>query len=350
MNKRKPLMVLTEQDLIDAKCVNVLEVISVIKKAIMDFQQGKILFPDKISQIFNEETQDRINCMPATLLNENICGMKWVSVFPRNPREHSIPNVSGSIILSEIITGQPIAFMDGNICTLMRTAGISAIAADYYAKKDSKTIGIIGAGEQAKMHLITMKAVRPSLRVCKVGATSLESEQRFINELKDIYSDMEIIPCHGDLKKAVEGSDIIVTATSAQAPLLKAEWVGKGSFYAHVAGWEDEFAVAHKADRIICDDWNAVKHRTQTLSRMYKCGELTDDNIYADIHEVIGGQKDGRYNEDEFIYFNSVGLSYVDVALSYDFYKKALKYNVGTNFDFQGNSIWGELKQENSNE
>jgi hypothetical protein len=70
-------------------------------------------------------------------------------------------------------------------------------------------------------------------------------------------------------------ADILVTATSAQAPLLKASWMKPGSFYSHVGGWEDEYAVAKQCDKIVCDDWETIKHRTQTLSRMYKDGELT---------------------------------------------------------------------------
>ncbi|MDQ2085654.1 ornithine cyclodeaminase family protein [Herbivorax sp. ANBcel31] len=345
MSKNKAVIILSQKDLMESKCLDMTNVISVTKKALIDFQEGKIFFPDKISQIFNEETQDRINCMPSTLVDEQICGVKWVSVFPRNPVLYNIPNVSGSIILSEIVSGQPIAFMDGSICTLMRTAAISAIAAEYYARQNAETIGIIGSGEQAKMHLIAMKTVRPSLKVCKVASNILEGEQQFEDELKGIFNDVEIIRCNTKLKDAAEGSDIIVTATSAQAPLLKADWVGKGAFYAHVGGWEDEFAVAEKADRIICDDWNAVKHRTQTLSRMYKSGQLSDDRIYADLHELITGKKSGRYNDDEFIYFNSVGLSYVDVALSYEFYKQAVESGKGISVDFQGFSIWNAFKK-----
>ena len=48
--------------------------------------QNKIILPDKISQIFDVEIQNRINCMPATILDEKVSGVKWVSVFPNNPK------------------------------------------------------------------------------------------------------------------------------------------------------------------------------------------------------------------------------------------------------------------------
>jgi len=49
------------------------------------------------------------------------------------------------------------------------------------------------------------------------------------------------------------------------------------SFYSHIGGWEDEYAVAKQCEKIVCDDWETLKHPTQTLSRMYKDGELKDE-------------------------------------------------------------------------
>ena len=92
-------------------------------------------------------------------------------------------------------------------------------------------------------------------------------------------------------------TDIIVTAISGQAPVLKARDVRAGMLYIHVGGWEDEYGVALKADKIVCDDWNASKHRTQTICRMYKEGLLKDKDIYADLAEIIAGQKKGRESD-----------------------------------------------------
>jgi len=132
------------------------------------------------------------------------------------------------------------------------------------------------------------------------------------------------------LKDAVSDADIIVTATSAQAPLLKAEWIKKGAFYSHIGGWEDEYAVVEMADKIVCDDWETVKHRTQTVSRCYKDGVITDSDVYGNLIDILSGEKPGRENDDEFIYFDAVGLSYVDVSIAYAMYNKALSANRGT--------------------
>ena len=149
------------------------------------FQVTNILvFPDKIVQIFNDETQERINCLPATFKNHKICGVKWVSVFPNTPGKFGIQNLSAVIILSEIEKGFPIAFMEGTLCSNIRVGTMGAVAAKYLARQGSESIGFIGAGEQAKMHLIAMKTVLPSLKVCRVAAKSPEEEQQFLKEMQ----------------------------------------------------------------------------------------------------------------------------------------------------------------------
>jgi ornithine cyclodeaminase/alanine dehydrogenase-like protein (mu-crystallin family) len=139
---------------------------------------------------------------------------------------------------------------------------------------------------------------------------------------------------------AIDGADIIVTATSAQAPLLKAAWVKPGAFYSHVGGWEDEYAVAKNCDKIVCDDWETVKHRTQTLSRMYKDGALTDADIHADLVELATGAKPGRESATERIYFNAVGLAYVDVAIAVAMYERAVESGLGQNLQIQHEMIF----------
>ena len=102
--------------------------------------------------------------------------------------------------------------------------------------------------------------------------------------------------------------------------------IKKGAFYCHVGGWEDEYEVPLKADKIVCDNRNALKHRgSPTLARLFEKGKLNDSDIYANLGELLAGSKPARENEQEFIYFNSIGLSFVDVAVAYSFYQKARK-------------------------
>lgn len=330
----------SQEDLLGAGCLDIEMAIEAAESAMKSFADGDVLFPEKIVQIFNDETQERINCLPATFKPEKICGMKWVSVFPPNPQRYGIQNLSAVIILSEIEHGFPIAFMEGTLCSNIRVGTMGAVAAKYLARPDSETIGFIGAGEQAKMHLIAMKTVLPRLKECRVAAKSLEEENLFVKEMQPILPGVDIVTTGSDLEKAIEGADVIVTATSAQAPLLKAKWMKPGCFYSHVGGWEDEYEVAQGCEKIVCDDWETVKHRTQTLSRMYKDGVLGDDSVHANLIDLVTGAKPGRENDQEKIYFNAVGLAYVDVAIAHAMYLRADEAGMGQDLKIQNEMIF----------
>ncbi len=294
----------------------------------------EVLFPEKIVQIFDEETQERINCLPATLKSEGVCGMKWVSVFPGNV-ELGLQNLSALFVLSEIESGFPFAVMEGTLASNVRVGAMSALAARHFAPEEARLIGFIGSGEQAKMNLLAMKTVRPSLTECRVSAKTAEEEQQFVRELAPLVADMDLRCADTRGEWAMSDADILVTATSAQAPLLKADWMKPGAFYNHVGGWEDEYAVARQCHKIVCDDWETVKHRSQTLSRMYQDGELTDDDIAGDLVEFIVGDKPGREHDHERVYFNAVGLAYVDVAIALAMYRRAVQAGKGRELTMQ---------------
>ena len=213
------------------------------------------------------------------------------------------------------------------------------VAAKYLAPSKVEKIGIIGSGEEARMHFALLKHLFPTIKECRVSSRKAESEEAFIAKFKDITPDVTFVACGNDSHKCAADADIIVTAISGQAPVLKANDITKGCLYIHVGGWEDEFGVALKAKKIVCDDWEASKHRTQTICRMYKDGILKDHDIYANLSDLISGRKKGRENDEEFIYFNSVGLSYIDLNFANYIYKEAVKRGLGSNIILAADNI-----------
>ena len=115
----------SQEDLLGAGCLDIRMAMDAAEQALRSYAANDVLFPEKIVQIFNDETLERINCLPATFKSQKICGVKWVSVFPPNPVKHGIQNLSAVIILSEIEHGFPIAFMEGTLCSNIRVGSIS---------------------------------------------------------------------------------------------------------------------------------------------------------------------------------------------------------------------------------
>ena len=330
----------SQEDLLRAGCLDFRIAIEAAESAMLAHRRGEVLFPEKIVQIFNQETQERINCLPATLKTEQICGVKWVSVFPPNVERFGLQNLTALFVLSEIEKGFPVAVLEGTLASNMRVGAMGAIAAKHLAPSNSEVIGFIGSGEQAKMHLLAMKTVLPTLRECRVSAKTIDEERQFIEQLSPILPDMQFVSAETRGENAIQGADVIVTATSAQAPLLKAAWMKPGSFYSHIGGWEDEYAVAQQCEKIVCDDWETVKHRTQTLSRMYQDGALKDSDVYGNLDELVAGEKPGRQDDQERAYFNAVGLAFVDVGIALAMYKRAAEQGLGQTLTLQETTIF----------
>lgn len=329
----------SQEDLLQAGCLDFRMAMEAAENALLANRRGEVIFPEKIVQIFNKDTQERINCLPATLKSERICGMKWVSVFPPNV-DFGMQNLTALFVLSEIEKGFPVAVLEGTLASNVRVGTMGAVAAKHLAPSNPKVIGFIGSGEQAKTHLLAMKTALPSLAECRVSAKTTAEELEFIEQLSPILPEMDFVSAETRGEVAVKDADVIVTATSAQAPLLKAAWMKPGAFYSHVGGWEDEYAVAQQCDKIVCDDWETVKHRTQTLSRMYKDGVLNDSDIYGDLDELVAGEKPGRQDDRERTYFNAVGLAFVDVAIALAMHKRASEHGLGQTLTLQETTIF----------
>ena len=334
-----PFRYFSEIDLASAGCFSVPLAIEVAEEAMLDYHCGNVLCPEKVIQIFDEETQNRINCLPATLLRQGICGMKWVSVFPNNPIKYGIRNVSALILLSEIEGGRPIGLLEGTLCSNLRTGAITAVAAKWLANAGSRRIAFIGAGEQAKAHFLCLKRVLPGLELCFVASRTSESCEHFVESMSPLFPDVEFRACGNGFQEAVVGADVIVTATSAQVPILQADWIKPGALYCHVGGWEDSYEVPLKASKIYCDSWHSAKARTQTISRLHHMGMLPDEVISGDLHQVVAGEIKGRTDAEEFIYFNAVGLAYVDVALGWRMAQMARRAGFGKELVHDGSGI-----------
>lgn len=104
---------LSQEDLLEAGCLDFHMAIEAAEAAMLARRQGDVIFPDKVVQIFNEETQERINGLAATLKSKRVCGMKWVSVFPPNVLR-DLQNISALYVMSELENGFPLAVLEGD--------------------------------------------------------------------------------------------------------------------------------------------------------------------------------------------------------------------------------------------
>ena len=136
-----------------------------------------------------------------------------MSVFPQNPRKFGTQNLSAIIVLSSLENGYPVCVMDGTLCSNMRVASMGAVAARKLAREDSEVISFIGAGEQAKLHLLGMKAARPGLKVCKLASNTRRRRPCLSGSFR-VISGYAVHRLQRQYGAAMRDSDILVTATT----------------------------------------------------------------------------------------------------------------------------------------
>ena len=332
MNKSEFLF-LTQEEVIEAGALDMGIAVPTMEQVFSLHQKKDYVLPQKSvlrwGDLESESTKGRINSMPGSIGGDlNAIGIKWISSSPHNPFKYNLPRASAVIILNDPDTLAPIAIMDGAAISAARTGANSGVAAKYLAKKNSKILGLIGAGVQNRTQLLAVNYSHPEISEIKIFDLYEDRAKIFAKDMsKKIEKDITVVK---DAYSAVLGSDIFITATVTKTPIIKPDWIEPGVLYCHVGSHECEFETILKMDKRIVDDWSEIKHRgVESLAIMFNTKIIDDSYINAEIGEVVNGVKQGRENNNETIYFNTVGMGIEDVALATKIYEKALELGLG---------------------
>jgi ornithine cyclodeaminase/alanine dehydrogenase-like protein (mu-crystallin family) len=318
------ILYLSESDV--RECLSMGEAINEVEKAIKLLAEGKAIQPPKIYMSIPGH-HGFVKPMTAYVEPMGVAVSKIFTFFPDNPTKHGLPTVHATIIVNDAETGAPVALMDGNWITGLRTAATSAIAAKYLAKKDSHVIGIIGNGYQGRTHLEALG------EVCKVEEvhafdTFDKTRDRYVAEMRN--RGFNVKPA-ASYQEAVLGSDIVVTCTAGDEVMVRPEWYEPGMFIAKVGSYQElDTRVVTDADKVVVDWWDYVSSRVKELNLLAEKGLFNRGKVYAEIHEVVGGLKPGRENPDEKTLFISIGMGVEDAAAAVYAIRRANKLGIGT--------------------
>ncbi len=311
-----PVMFLTQTDILDMR-IEMKEVVGLIEKGLSEHAAGYVENPPKPG--IHPPPHSFIHAMPAYFKRLHIGGIKWVSGFPEN-HDKGLPQIIGTLILNDMETGAPLCFMDATWITGARTAAVSAVTAKYCARKDARTLGMVGAGVQARFHLPALLHVLGSLKKVKVFDVNAEAAQNYQSVMRE-KTGLEIT-IEPDVESAVKGSDVVVTATRRlDEPIIRNKWFEKGMLGMGLeAGraWEGEALMS--ADRFVTDDWaQCCSFDAQGAFP----GGLP--RVYWQLGEIINGTKKGRETDDERILAINIGLALEDIILADLIYGTAKK-------------------------
>jgi len=314
------LIYLSHEDIVSLK-MSMGEAITIVENVLREHGRGHFENPPKPG--IHPQQDAFIHAMPGYLPRQKAAGLKWVSGFPGN-HQYELPSIMGLMVLNNIKTGQPTAVMDCSWITQTRTGAVSAVAAKYLARKTAKTIGIVGAGVQGRANARALSEILPDLRRLKVFDVNEEIMKGYITDMRQRLSiDIEAA---NSAKDAIEGADIIVTATGKLSrPIFKKAWVKRGALIlpVHTRGWEKD--TLERVDKFVVDHWEQFSLAQQREGGYYK--RLPE--LYAELGEIVCGKKPGRQNEEERIMDHNYGMAIHDVAMAQELFLRASEKGLG---------------------
>lgn len=304
------------------KLLDMREVISRVELAFREHGLGRVQMPAKTYLQFE---RGDLRAMPAYIKALEAAGVKVVTVHPENPAK-GLPTVMATYVLVSPETGEPLAIMDATLLTDMRTGAAGAVASRYLARKDSRVLGLVGAGRQAKTQLM---AICEIFSIEKLLVSS--RGRRSAVALAELAGRMGIDARVCEPAEACN-ADIVCTTTPSREPVLRADWVREGvhinAIGADAPGKQElEAGILHRA-KVVVDDIEQAAHSGEInvpLSR----GEFSLERVHATLGEIVAGNKPGRTSDEEITVFDSTGLGIQDVATAAAAYARATELGAG---------------------
>ena len=271
----------------------------------------------------------KFTLMPGYLGELCTFGVKIVSKYPRSADSPHGSHV-GAVMIFDSEEGIPLALLDGNELTAIRTSAASALATRILARADSAALAILGTGTQARHHVQALTCVRPIAEVRVWGRTGAHA-RRLVRRLASLAS-ASVRVC-GSAREAVEGADIVCTTTSATKPVLEGEWLAPGC---HVNLVGAAIASSAEADidvvtrsRFFVDYRASAMDQAGELLAAIRDGAVSESHIAGEIGEVLDGNAPGRRDDGEITVYKSLGVAAQDLAAACAAFRNAESRNIG---------------------
>lgn len=233
------------------------------------------------------------------------------------------------VVLLFSVEGPLLAVIEANMLGQLRTGAASGVATRFLAREAASVVALIGAGFQARGQVEAMCAVRP-IREVRVFSRTAERTARFCESMRHAV-DASLKPS-ASAREAVDGADIVVTATTSRTPVLEGAWLRPG-VHVNAMGSNapsrrelDDDAV-RRADLIVVDDLDQARIESGDLMAAVQDGQLAWDGVTA-LQDVVAG-KVSRPSSQAITLFESQGLATEDLAVAHHVYEAAQRTNIG---------------------
>lgn len=371
------ILFLNEEDMIKAGVLDAERAVDVIGEVVSllsqeDYLMGgkdhnehgiQLIFPQKspIKGFPLEDSADRrFMSMPAYLGGRfHLAGEKWYGSNARNAKK-GLPRSILMVTLNDVETGQPLAYMSGNLLSAMRTGAMPGLTAAHLARKNSKVLTLLGAGVINRTSLMAIMSKVPTIETLKIRGSSATSKTALaLKEFaEETYPQLKNVIVCETLEEAIRDSDIISEAVSVpwgKWPRLELEWLKPGCLIISSGTMDLDLDFIEKHVTKVVDNIHMYEEYIQVYQLydeegnrlssgtpgMFFVNMVSDGKIQkSDIQhlgEIVRGIAPGRTSDDEIILVSLGGMPILDVGWGYECYKNALEKGIGTKL-----KLWDE--------
>lgn len=370
MDSKVEFLFLNEEDMIKAGVLDADRAVDTVGEVITLLSEGdylmggrahndhgvQLIFPEK-SDIPNFPLADsadrRFIAMPAYLVGRfHVAGEKWYGSNGNN-RSIGLPRSILMMMLNDVETGKPLAYMSGNLLSSMRTGAMPGLAAKLLSRDDSKVLTLVGPGVICRSSLRAIMSQRFDIDTIKIKGSSPTSANaiKMKEYIEENYPQVKNIVLCRDMEEALKDADIITEAVSCKEgewPEYKREWLKPGALVISTSTFNMEHKSIVDLKKVI-DNYGMYENYAEEDNVGYDengnrlhTGCMGEDFVYmvqdglierdslTTFGEIIRGKKPGRESDDEIILVSIEGMPTEDVAWAYECYTYALVHDIGT--------------------
>ncbi len=318
------IRLLSQQDI--RQTLTMWQAIELMTEAFLALTQGAIQVPVRTNIRSSAGT---MLYKPALMPSSKVFGMKAVSVFPDNA-EQKLPVTTGLMLVNDSDSGLPLALMDAEYLTALRTGAASGLATRLLANSDTKVAALIGTGGQAACQLRAMLEVLP-LETVYVLSRKLANAEAFCEVQSELAGKCHLVP---SLSTEVLGEcGLITTATNSSTPVFADKETRPGVHINGIGSFRAD--MSEVPSETVCRAAVFVDHREAALCEAgdivdpIRRGRLPPDYSPAELGEVILGKRPGRSSNDQTTFFKSVGNAAQDIVCAAEILSIAEQNNLG---------------------
>lgn len=249
----------------------------------------------------------------------------------------SIPESSACVLLLDSEYGEEV-LLDGGVITDLRTGALTGVAARHLARPDATTVGLIGAGTQARSQAFALVETLPTVRTIRVSSRSRDRLEDFVRRLdEDLTGRKVVVEIAGCIEECVEDADVVVAATTSSHPVVPDRWVKDGALVCGVGSHdpcssEIEPATVGRAERVVVDTFRGGIDGAGDVAEPMRKGLLRREDV-VELGALVTGAALGRTTSTGITIFKSVGFAAADVVAASDVARLAREAGAGVRID-----------------